>query len=489
MELSQEETEVLKVLSGSGELSEEEIQVKQLGQERIRSAISWLQKKELIDVRVQESIDIIVSQEAKKYDINGLPEVVLFNILKNSGTVSLDDIYKNMGETTGKIAVAQLSRLGLRPVNGTLSLEHHDIFQILETRQETLHKAVMGNNEYSESEREQLDLLLKRSGLLEKKPRKTRFAKINKNGIEIIQEISGVAGIGQLTSDIIRNESYRESGFRSYDLNLPGIKVQRNTEHPLMMLINQIREIFVSLGFQEIRDDFIEKAGWNMDALFIPQNHPARDMQDTFFVDMEKPSTREDKNLFRKIGKIHESGFPGYSGWGYKWSMKEAEKLLLRTHTTASTMRHLHNNPTKEQALFSVDRIFRHESMDWKHLAEFHQVEGVVYSKNATFQTLKWILRKFYGELGFDNVELIPSYYPYTEPSMDIVVEINGKEVEMGGSGIIRPEVNRMLGLKHNVIAWGLGLERLAMLYYGLDDIRKIYNSDLRWLQSYNIKL
>ncbi len=490
VELSYEESEVLRHLAHSGEMKEENISPGGMAREKVRSSISWLEKKNLITVRLEDNIQFIPGREAHGYEEKGLPELVIYRKLAGNRQMSIDEVNSILGDASGKIAIAQLSRLGIKPVNGFLKDTDSNIEKILNDRQSALHKIILGQENFTEGEKEQVDLLLKRSGMIEKKTQKIRFVSINKLGSETVSNLGDSSGIGQITRDIILDESYREKGFRSYDLNMHGISVKKNTEHPLRTLINEVRQIFISLGFEEIRDDYIESAGWNMDALFIPQNHPARDMQDTFFIENHwKNPDEEDIKLFRKIGNVHEHGFRGYSGWGYKWSPEEAEKYLLRTHTTASTMRHLHKFPKKDQALFSVDRIFRHESMDWKHLAEFHQVEGVIHSPKATIQTLKWVLRKFYTELGFDRVELIPSYYPYTEPSMDVVVEINGKEMEMGGSGIIRPEVNRMLGLKHNVIAWGLGLERLAMLYYDLDDIRKIYNSDLSWLQNYRRKL
>ncbi len=155
----------------------------------------------------------------------------------------------------------------------------------------------------------------------------------------------------------------------------------------------------------------------------------------------------------------------------------------MRTHTTVNTIRYLYNNRNPPQYIFSIEKVFRHESVDWKHLSELYQIEGAVYARDANLSTLKWLLREFYSRLGFNKIRLIPSYYPYTEPSMDVVVEINGKEVELGGSGIFRPEVTGPIGLKYPVLAFGLGLERLAMIYYGLTDIRDIYNSDIEWLK------
>ncbi len=249
-----------------------------------------------------------------------------------------------------------------------------------------------------------------------------------------------------------------------------------------------VKEIFLELGFSEMPGHYIEYAAWNMDALFIPQDHPARDMQDTFYLDTKKKPEMEHPEVMDIFSRVHEKGIRGYRGWGYKWSREKASQLLLRTHTTVSTIRYLYEHPEPPQAVFSVEKVFRHESVDWKHLAELHQIEGAYYGKDASLASLKWLMREFYSRLGFRDLKFIPSYYPYTEPSMDVVGTIDGKEMELGGSGVFRPEVTKPLGLKVPVIAWGLGLERLAMIYFGLNDIRDIYQSDLDWLRTYRLR-
>lgn len=241
------------------------------------------------------------------------------------------------------------------------------------------------------------------------------------------------------------------------------------------------------MGFAEMQGKYVEYSGWNMDALFIPQDHPARDMQDTFYLKSDAPFEFQHPEIIEVLKKVHENGMDGYPGWQYTWSEEKARQLLLRTHTTVSTIRHLYENKEAPSAIFSVEKVFRHESVDWKHLAELHQIEGAVHSKDANVSTLKGLMRVFYQSLGFEDIKFVPSYYPYTEPSIDVTVKIRGKEVELGGSGVFRPEVTKPLGLKEPVIAWGLGLERLAMIYYNLTDIREIYNSDLDWLRNFRL--
>ncbi len=227
-------------------------------------------------------------------------------------------------------------------------------------------------------------------------------------------------------------------------------------------MIDEVREIFLEMGgFQEMKGHYIESALWNMDALFIPQDHPAREMQDTFYIQASQDIGIEHPEIVDVVKRVHERGGWGgryVGGWRYRWSVGEARKLLLRTHTTVTTIRYLYENPEPPLAIFSVERVFRHESVDWKHLAELHQIEGAVHSRESSLSTLKWLMRYFYSRLGFREIRLVPSYYPYTEPSMDVIVKVNGREVELGGSGVFRPEVTRPpLGIREPVIAWGSG--------------------------------
>ncbi len=490
MELSPQELFVLKQLVEGSEMQEDDLSPGSFSVDNLRGAISWLEKKGLVEISTLETEKYYLGKEGKDFLREGLPELKLVKILAADETLNVKNIMEIMGSENGKIALSQVAKFGIKPINGEVKgVVDNKIVEEIEIRQKVLAKIERGIDKFNKEETTQLENLTHRKGLLERKVKRVRILNVTKDGVEVSENVEDEATVGNLTPEMLKDGTWRSKKFREYDVKLPGKIISRNGLHPLTVLIDQVREIFLSMGFTELKDDFIELTGWNMDALFIPQDHPARDMQDTFFlkgVNVEPSS--DEVELFKKIGKTHEKGIGKYSGWGYKWSMEEALKPLLRTHTTASTIRALHQDKDKEIAVFSVDKVFRHESVDWKHLAEFYQVEGAIHSKNANLSTLKWYLTNFYSRLGFDDIELIPSYYPYTEPSLDVIVKINGREVEMGGSGIVRPEVTKTLGLKHNVIAWGLGLERLALMFYGLDDIRKLYLSDLSWLQSYKIR-
>jgi phenylalanyl-tRNA synthetase alpha chain len=186
------------------------------------------------------------------------------------------------------------------------------------------------------------------------------------------------------------------------------------------------------------------------------------------------------------VASAHETGWrTGSKGWRYKWNVEEARRLVLRTHNTAVTIQATRDSGGAETRVFSVARVYRNESLDYKHLAELHQMEGIVIGDGLNLRHLMGVLTKFYGKLGMSGVKLWPSYFPYTEPSMQVMVYYDkvGKWLEMGGSGIFRPEVTWPLGVRKPVIAWGCGLERLLMLRLGLEDIRDLYNNDLGWLR------
>jgi phenylalanyl-tRNA synthetase, alpha subunit (EC 6.1.1.20) len=187
------------------------------------------------------------------------------------------------------------------------------------------------------------------------------------------------------------------------------------------------------------------------------------------------------------VRAAHENGGgTGSKGWRYRWSVEEASRLILRTHTTATTIRYLAEHREPPVKVFSVDRIFRNEKVNWKRLAEFHQIEGILMDRGVGLKHLMGVIKEFYARLGLREVRFRPSYFPYTEPSAEVDVYLKelGKWVELGGMGVFRPEVTRPLGVEHPVLAWGLGLERLAIIIYGVEDIRELYRNDLSWIRS-----
>jgi len=300
-------------------------------------------------------------------------------------------------------------------------------------------------------------------------------------GIELKEEVA------QPTTDLLRSGKWRHVEFRRYDARAFAPLVRPGKRHVLGAYIEKIRRIFLSMGFTEIEGDFVQSSFWNFDALFQPQDHPARDQLDTFY--LATPATRPlpGEDLVRRIAEVHETGGDtGSTGWRYAWDRKEAERAVLRSHTTPVTLRWLSEHPDPPQKAFIIGRNFRPDAVDWKHLPEFHQIEGVVMEEGANLAQLIGVIEEFYRRLGFTRVKFRPGYFPYTEPSMEPEGQLpDGRWLELGGSGIFRPEVAGPLGLGTPVLAWGLGLERVIMAIEGITDIRELYLSDLDWLRDH----
>jgi phenylalanyl-tRNA synthetase alpha chain len=319
------------------------------------------------------------------------------------------------------------------------------------------------------------------------KKRTERIVSITGNGAEALRSLAGVVKErNTLTPDDIESGAWREIKLRPYDVKLAAKDVYPAKIHPLRKIIEQTRRAFLEMGFAEVVSPMIESAFWNFDALFQPQDHPARDMQDTFYMRDPAEAPLPDAKIVEPVRRTHEDGWETDSeGWGYSWSPERSKQVVLRTHTTAATIRALAANPNPPGKFFCVGWTYRNETISFKHLPVFHQVDGIIVDEEANLASLMGTLQEFYSKMGFGRVKFKPAFYPYTEPSVDVVVymESRGKWLEMGGAGIFRPEVTLPLGCKYPVLAWGLGIERLAMLRFGLSDIRELYRPSLDALE------
>jgi len=268
---------------------------------------------------------------------------------------------------------------------------------------------------------------------------------------------------------------------------------------------------------------FVDSGFWNFDTLFVPQQHPARDLQDTFYVSdpseagtpgpdpsadaaldaMEKATSTDSSSTtphqavdfekyYRNVRAVHQDGAFGSIGYRYPYADSETRRLVLRTHTTAVSAYCLHRlaaNP-RPARYFSIDRVFRNETVDATHLAEFHQIEGVLADYGLTLGGLQAFLANFFENIGVSPLRFKPAYNPYTEPSMEVFGFHKGldKWVEIGNSGMFRPEMLLAMGLPEDlrVYGFGLSLERPTMIKYGISNIRELlgHKVDLGFVES-----
>ena len=335
------------------------------------------------------------------------------------------------------------------------------------------------------------DFLKGRKELVNVRERSRRTVELTDGGRRLAEGIasgavSELVEVNELTPEMLADGSWRNVEFRRYDVSLRADRVHPGKTHPLMRVIDKVRLAYLELGFSEAGCEMAETAFWDFDCLFQPQDHPAREMQDTFYLKQPRSyELPEDSGLVDRIRRTHEDGGDtGSKGWRYTWSAERAAQVVLRTHMTASSIRAVSRHPQAPHKVFSIGRVFRRETVDNTHLPEFHQVDGIIIDEHASLATLMGTLGKFYERLGIRDIKLKPAFFPYTEPSVEVHIKWGDTWMEMGGAGVFRPEVTQPFGVKYPVLAWGLGVERLAMAYYGVRVIKDLYRSDLGWLAS-----
>ena len=423
-----------------------------LSTDQVRRGIEWLKLKDLAVVTETKTSKIRLGKNGIESLQKGLPERRLLNLLE-SGPKKLSDLQKELGPVFGP-------SIGLSRKNGWIAASS-DLISVknppLELPGEKTLKLV-GADSLKNIDNDDLSTLLKRPDFIIEDIITTKKIALSESGRSI--KLSDAFG------DI------------DVEAAVPDIFVART--HPLKDIIDEIREIFITLGFSEIFGNLTQSSFWNFDALFTPQDHPARELQDTFYLDGVSTKKIGTAHQIKNVSESHKSN------WHYLWDINEAQKMVLRTHTTCVTIKYLAESRPDEARVFSLGRVFRNEKVSYKHLVEFNQIEGVVIGKDASLRNLMGLQREFYKRIGLTKIKFWPTFFPYTEPSLQTMVynESLGKWIELFGMGIFRPEVTKPLGIAKPVLAWGGGIERIAMLKYGLDDVREFYGNDLGWLRS-----
>ena len=436
--------QTIKTLESSTELSSDQV----------RRGIEWLKLKGLAIVDESKTSIISLGKNGLESFQKGLPERRLLDLL-NTGPRKLSDLQKELGFVFGPA-------MGLARKNNWVDVTSDQISQknipSVLPGEKTLRTIGENKLPIDEIDKNELSLLLKRPDFIVEEIIKTKEITLTESAKSIVLSDS--------------------SGAIDVEAKVPEIFVART--HPLKDTLDEIREIFVTLGFSEIIGNMTQSSFWNFDALFTPQDHPARELQDTFYLDGITAKKIATPEQIRKVSESHKKN------WRYSWDINKARKMALRTHTTCVTIKHLAEKKPDEARIFSLGRVFRNEKVSYKHLVEFNQIEGVVVGKDANLRNLMGIQREFYKRIGITKIKFWPTFFPYTEPSLQTMVynERLGKWIELFGMGIFRPEVTKPLGITKPVLAWGGGIERIAMLKYGLDDVREFYNNNLSWLRS-----
>ncbi len=491
------ERKVVPLLNNHTEVSDI---IKNSGMQEVEviRALQWLENKHVLKIETKENKIISLADKAKSY--KELPERLVLNNLTQKET-TLEDLKKktrlNDSEINACIGILRKKELINVTKDKILKLSLSDNGKKISS------KKTPEEELFSELTHEKINLdslsnteivafnELRSRGLAVISIVKDKSIKLTDIGKELVKQKFETNILESVTPNIIKNREWTKKNFRAYDIRINVPEINRGKRHFIDQSIEYVKRIWLDMGFKELEGNIVQTAFWDLDALFVPQDHPARDMQDTFFIG-SKNAVLKGKvldELAENVRKVHENGWnTGSKGWGGKWEIEAARDVLLRTHTTVLSAIAL--SKLKEAdlpaKLFTIGKVYRNEALDAKHLFEFYQVEGIVADPNANFRHLIGYLKEFYKKMGFEKIRISPSFFPYTSPSLEISVwnKTKNQWIETGGAGIFRPEVSKvLLGFECPVLAWGQGLERISVDYYKISDLRDVYKNDIKFLR------
>lgn len=454
----------------------------------VMSLAESLEKEGLVEVAREKERQAVVwlNAEGLDYYKNGTPERRLCHVVKKTGEIELEEAAAMAGLSPAEKSVA-FKWIAQDKLLAFEKKEGKTVLKFVSDKRTASEKALDSIGEMKLDEKRlsaDAVAVLHSRRLLERRELHAAITlSITEKGREELQKTAKVAS--QLTPEMLKSGAWKQTAFRHYDLKTAAAPLSAGKRHHYLSFVRRLKAELASMGFQEARGPLVELEFWNMDVLFMPQDHPARDIHDVFHVDPGE-GRLPDAALVNSVKRAHEKGLAGSKGWGCEWSESLARRLVLRSQTTSVSARTLAEKVRPPFRMFCIGRVFRPDEIDWKHFIEFNQCEGIVADENMTFRELLGYLKTFAVEVfGADQVKFAPSYFPFTEPSVEMYAEIGGKWTEVGGAGTFRPEMLAALGCKVPVLAWGLGLDRLAMKSLDVSDIRDLYSQDLQFLRKH----
>ena len=450
-----------------------------VGRGPVEQAARLLADAGLASVDEEESAGYRLTEEGERYAADALPERRLRDHLADHGPTPIADARDAVDDF--QVAMANLQRKGWADVeDGTL----HPAEAPEPDDEEAALAALAAGDEPDE---EDAAMLVDRN-LAEEATDRTVTVALTAAGRERLDEgLEGAEQVGQLTKELLESGDWRDAALASYNVEADAEQRYGGRVHILRQLADRVKEVLTSMGFREMAGPHVDSEFYINDCLFMPQDHPARTHWDKFLV--EEP-THVDEDaipdaLVEAVEAVHREGAEGGEGYHSPWSEDVARRLNLRGHTTSLSMRYLAGVADEEldppERYFSVDKVYRNDTLDPTHLLEFYQIEGWVMAEDLSVRDLMGTFDAFYERFGITDLEFKPHYNPYTEPSFEIFGEHpeTGELIEIGNSGMFRPEVLEPLGVDDDVrvMAWGLALERLLMLMYGFEDIRDVHGT------------
>mmetsp|Transcript_27912 Transcript_27912/g.60588 ORF Transcript_27912/g.60588 Transcript_27912/m.60588 type:complete len:500 (-) Transcript_27912:191-1690(-) len=473
--------EVVAVIEEKNEIADSVELAKSKGwdHDRLVGVIKSLEADERATSTSKKLEGVKLTPEGEQYAEKGSPEVQVFNFVKSKEDgASKEDLDAALGEV-GKVGS------GVAMKNRWVAMDKgtKKFTAAVDSVTDEVQADLKGLQDLA---KDKVDALKKRKMVAMTSTTTFRVMKTDKWGA------AKTKAVAEVTQEMLLKGTWKDQEFKPLNFtNASGLRAKGGALHPLMKVRAEIRNVLLLMGFEEMpTNQWVESSFWNFDTLFQPQQHPARDAHDTFFIENPAAAQNLPADYLKDVKEMHEKGGRGSIGWRYDWSEDEAKKNLLRTHTTSVSSRMLHKlaGEYKKTGIFtprkyfSIDRVFRNETLDHTHLAEFHQVEGFIADRNLGLGHLIGVLKEFFLRIGVTQLRFKPAYNPYTEPSMEIFGyhPLLQKTVELGNSGVFRPEMLLPMGLPEDVtvVAWGIGLERTAARMYNIKGIRELFSHE-----------
>lgn len=493
-QLTAGERTVLEALVNVGvQISAKDLSMKlRENEERVVSILNALAERGLISLDVQEEVAFRLTEEGKDYAMNWLPEVRLFGAVKElGGKATVDDAVSKASMSQKEKGIA----INWARKNGWLGISKEKDTTVLEAKVAEADSPVMrvllklqeGASVVPEHLKESLQVAVQRN-LTEEVISKKFEAELLPESRDHVRKLlaSSAEGVVNLTPEMLASGSWKTMSFRPFNVATIPPHLYYGRKHPYAEFNDWLKEILVGLGFSEWFGPYVETEFWNNDALFVPQDHVAREVQDQFRV--VRPYDHGDipnSKYFKAVKEVHENGGnTGSIGWEAPFSKEISQRLVLRAHTTPVSMRYLAEHKETPQKMFIIDRNFRSETLSASHGMEFDQCEGIIMDKNLTLRDLMGYISEIVKRVGIKKMKFKPGQFPFTEPSIECFAkhDVLGW-IEVAPGGIFRPEVTYPHGIKESVLAWGIGSGRLYMAAMGINDIRDLHSRDLAWIR------
>jgi phenylalanyl-tRNA synthetase alpha chain len=484
------------------------IRLSGLDESRLDMAAGWLQTKNLLSV-LDESITSLVSltETGMEYLQKGTPEMRIIKALREGKQITVKNVIESWGMNPSEVSAAtgalksgnviRIAQGGILELDKTGNEKFNELVQ--QVIEKTGGKLIVLSNfpEYEQAViKDNFHKRGKGKGIFRITEKKNRSYNLTEDGKELLRLIKERGAITEevstLSPEMLKQGTWKTKKFRAYNIALNPPRQSIGRKHPYKEFLDFVKYKFVSMGFEEMRGPLVENEFWDMDALFMPQFHPARNIHDVYFVKHPKVSKQIEEPFGRRVAATHRNGGrTGSTGWRYSFDLERAKRLILRSQGTAVSARTLASGPKIPGKYFSIARCFRYDAVDATHAPDFYQVEGIVLGNDINFKTLLGLLKLFGQEMAkAAEFQFRPAYFPFTEPSVELHVKHHELGwMELGGAGIFRPEVTMPLGVDVPVIAWGLGLDRMAMIALGIKDIRDLFSRDLDFIRTKRIHL